>query len=101
MRVLKAQAYNPKNEAFTDVELPASYEELEDTLQMINGNNESCSADVKYFLGGMNLLENKEMLSCSLYEMNYFASLVDKMKDYEKVQFAGLGPARHPAVRHG
>lgn len=90
MRILKAQAYNPKNEAFADIELPASYEELEDTLQMINGNNESCSADVKYFLGDMNLLENKEMLSCSLYEMNYFVSLVDKMNDYEKVKFAGL-----------
>ncbi|GEM_PF-4197690 len=35
MRILKAQVYNPENEAFTDIELPASYEELEDTLQMV------------------------------------------------------------------
>lgn len=90
MRVLKAQVYNPENEAFADIELPASYEELEDTLQMINGSNKSCAADIKYFLGDMNLLENKEMLSCSLYEMNYFASLVDKMQDYEQVKFTGL-----------
>ena len=90
MRVLKAQVYNPKNEAFTDIELPASYEELEDALQMINCSNENCAADIKYFLGDMNLLENKEMLSCSLYEMNYFASLVDKMQDYEQVKFTGL-----------
>lgn len=90
MRILKAQVYNPENEAFADIELPASYEELEDALQMINCSSENCAADIKYFLGDMNLFENKEMLSCSLYEMNYFASLVDKMEDYEKVKFAGL-----------
>lgn len=90
MRVLKAQAYNPENEALADIELPASYEELKDALQMINCSSENCAADIKYFLGDMNLFENKEMLSCSLYEMNYFASLVNKMEDYEKVKFAGL-----------
>ena len=63
---------------------------MEETLQMVHGSNKSCSADIKYFLGDMNLLENKEMLSCSLYEMNYFASLVDKMQDYEQVKFTGL-----------
>jgi len=35
MRVLKAQVYNPENEAFTDIELPANYKELEDALQSL------------------------------------------------------------------
>jgi hypothetical protein len=90
MRVLKAQVYNPENEAFTDIELPASYEELEDTLQMINGTNESCAVNVKYFLGDVDFLQGKEVLSCSLYEMNYFATLIDKMQEHEQLQFAGL-----------
>lgn len=93
MRVLKAQVYNSQNEAFADIELPASYEELEDTLQMLNGSNENCTADIRYFLGEVKLLENKTVQSCSLFEMNYFATLVDNMDDYQKLQFAGLAEA--------
>lgn len=93
MRVLKAQVYNPQNEAFADIELPASYEELEDTLQILNGSNENCTADIRYFLGEVNLLENKTVQPCSLLEMNYFATLVDNMDDYRKQQFAGLAEA--------
>lgn len=90
MRVLKAQVYNPENEAFADIELPASYEELEDTLQMINGTNESCAVNVKYFLEDVDLLQDREMQSCGLYEMNYFATLVNKMQEHEQLQLAGL-----------
>lgn len=68
----------------------ASYEELEDTLQMINGTNESCAVNVKYFLGDVDFLQGKEVLSCSLYEMNHFATLIDKMQEHEQLQFAGL-----------
>lgn len=102
MRVLSAQVYNAENEAFADIDLPASYEELEDTLQILNGSNESCTADIRCFSGDMSLLENKTVQSCSLYEMNYFASLVDKMEDYQKVQFAGLVEAEsseHPEMK--
>ncbi|MDD3253784.1 MAG: hypothetical protein PHV18_14645 [Lachnospiraceae bacterium] len=93
MRVLKAQVYNPQNEAFADIELPARYEELEDTLQILNGSNESCATDIRHFLGDVILLENKTVQPCNLYEMNYFATLVDNMEDYRKLQFAGLTEA--------
>lgn len=93
MRELKAQVYNPQNEAYADIELPASYEELEDTLQMLNGSNENCTADIRYFLGDVSILENKTVQPCSLFEMNYFATLVDNMDDYRKQQFAGLAEA--------
>ena len=93
MRALKAQVYNPQNEAFADIELPASYEELEDTLQMLNGSNEDCTADIRYFLGDVSILENKTVQPCSLFEMNYFATLVDNMDDYQKQQLAGLAEA--------
>ncbi|WP_283610524.1 hypothetical protein [Faecalispora anaeroviscerum] len=96
MRVLKAQVYNPENEAFADIELPASYEELADCLQMINGTNESCAVNVKYFLGDVDLLQGREIQSCSLYEMNYFSTLIDKMQEHEQLQFAGLVECYNP-----
>lgn len=90
MRVLKAQVYNAENEAYADIELPASYEELQDILQMVNGSNENCVADIQSFLDDFNSFEGKMIQPSSLYELNYFATLVDKMDDYQKQQFAGL-----------
>ena len=90
MRVLKAEVYNPQNEAIADIELPASYEELQDILQMVNCINENCVADVQSVHDDFNSLEHKTIQPCSLYELNYFATLVDKLDDYRKMQFAGL-----------
>lgn len=90
MRVFNVQVYNSKNEAFADIALPASYEELEDTLQMLNGSNEECVADIQSFIGEEFLPEGKTVQPCSLYEMNYFADLVDRMKEHERMQLAGL-----------
>jgi hypothetical protein len=59
MRILKAQVYNPINEAFTDIELPASYEELVDTLQIVNASNENCAVEIRYFNGELNPFEGK------------------------------------------
>ena len=61
MRVLKAQVYNAENEAYADIELPASYEELQDILQMVNGSNENCVADIQSFLDDFNSFEGKKM----------------------------------------
>ena len=90
MRVLMAQVYNPKNEAFTEIGLPASYEEMKDTLQILHGANEECTADIQEFLGKVNPLNNNMIYPCSLYELNYFATLFSEMQEYEKQQFIGL-----------
>ncbi|WP_313527846.1 hypothetical protein [Anaerotignum sp.] len=90
MRILKAQVYNAENEAYADIELPASYEELQDILQMVNCSNENCVADVQSFHDDFYSLAHKTIQPCSLYELNYFATLVDKLDDYRKMQFAGL-----------
>ncbi len=90
MRVLMAQVYNPKNEALTDIGLPASFEEMEDALHIINTTTKECTADIHYFLGDFNPLENKTVQPCSLYELNYFATLFGQLQEYEQLQFIGL-----------
>lgn len=90
MRVLTAQVYNPKNEAFATIGLPASYEELQDTLQLVNGNNENCAANIQEFFGKINPLEGKAVQTTSLYELNYFATIYHNLQEYEQIQFAGL-----------
>ncbi|MGL5254528.1 MAG: hypothetical protein ACRC9L_06000, partial [Brevinema sp.] len=90
MRILKAQVYNAENEAYADIELPASYEELQDILQMVNCSNENCVADIQSFHDDFYSLEHKTIQPCSLYELNHFATLVDNLDDYRKMQFAGL-----------
>ena len=90
MRVLMAQVYNPKNEALTDIGLPASFEEMEDALHIINTTAKECTADIHYFLGDFNPLENKTVQPCSLYELNYFATLFGQLQEYEQLQFIGL-----------
>lgn len=90
MRILKARVYNAENEAYADIELPASYEELQDILQMVNCSNENCVADIQSFHDDFNSLEHKTIQPCSLYELNYFATLVNNLDDYQKMQFAGL-----------
>lgn len=90
MRILKAQVYNPINEAFTDIELPTSYEELVDTLQIVNASNENCAVEIRYFNGDLNPFEGKTIQPCSLYEMNYFATLYEHLQEYEQMQLAGL-----------
>lgn len=90
MRVLMAQVYNPKNEALTEIGLPASLEEMEDALHIINTTAKECTADIHYFLGDINPLENKAVRFCSLYELNYFATLFGQLQEYEQLQFIGL-----------
>lgn len=90
MRMLRAQVYNPKNEAYADIELPASYEELQDVLQMVNCSNENCTADIQSFHNDFDSLEHKTIQPSTLYELNYFAALADKLDDYRKMQFVGL-----------
>ena len=93
MRVLVAQVFNPNNDTYKDIELPASYEELEDCLQMLNADNEHCVVDLQYFLGDVSYLEQATIQSCSLYQMNYLATLLQDMNDYQKLQFSGIAQA--------
>ena len=93
MRVLKAEVFNPENDTYGDIELPASYEEMEDCLQMLNADNEHCAVDLQYFLGDVSYLEQATIQSCSLYEMNYLATLLQDMNDYQKLQFSGIAQA--------
>lgn len=90
MRVLTAQIYNPKNEAFANMELPASYEQLQDTLHLVNGDNQHCGADIQDFFGDINPFESKTLETSSLYQLNYFATIYQNFQEYEKMQFAGL-----------
>ena len=75
MRALTAELYNPENEMSTRIILPASYEEMQDALQRIKGNAHDCVADIQNFLDGIEPLGNKTLQSCSLYELNHFATL--------------------------
>ena len=75
MRVLTVQVYNPKNEALTDIGLPASFEEMEDALHIINTTAKECTADIHYFLGDIKPFANKTVQPCSLSELNYSATL--------------------------
>ena len=90
MRVLKAQLYNEKNDAMTNIELPASFEELENALQVVNGVADECATDIIYFLNNMDLLENKTVKPCNLYELNYFAQIISGLDEDARCKFSGI-----------
>lgn len=90
MRILKAQLFNPQTDVYTDIHLPASHEEIEDALQIVGGTAEECASDIQHFLGDDDLLIGKTVQPCNIYEMNYFAQLLENMHEHERLQFSGL-----------
>lgn len=90
MRILKAEIHNLKSDRFADIELPASYEEMEDVFHMVDGTNENCETIINHFNSDINFLGNAELQPCNLYELNYLANLLNQMKEYEQWQFTSL-----------
>lgn len=89
-KVMQAKLCDNRGKLYANIELPATFEELEDCLEKIHGTSENCKVISAECLMEYDLLAEKELESCSLYEFNYFATAVENLDEVDQQRFEAL-----------
>ncbi|MEA4988993.1 MAG: hypothetical protein VB095_13115 [Anaerovorax sp.] len=89
-KVMQAKLCDNRGKLYVNIELPATFEELEDCLEKIHGTSENCKVISAECLMEYDLLAEKELESCSLYEFNYFTTAVENLDEVDQQRFEAL-----------
>ena len=98
MRKISAYLFNKKLDIYSEIELPATAEEISDALEQsrdFKGINKTALLD--YLPDNLYFLVKSEMKECNIYEMNYFTEMLVAMEPTEVMQFEGLVKGEFPA----
>ncbi|WMI82402.1 antirestriction protein ArdA [Anaerotignum sp. MB30-C6] len=89
-KVMQAELSDKSGKLFTKIELPATFEEMEDCLEKIHGTSENSKVISAECLMEYDLIGEKELEPCSLYEFNHFATVVENLDEVDQQRFEAL-----------
>ena len=89
-KVMQAELCNKSGKLYANIELPATFEEMEDCLEKLHSTSEDSKVISAECLMEYDLLAEKELEPCSLYELNHFTALVENLDEVDQQQFEAL-----------